>query len=103
MGEPFGNALSAIFCCGGHENKPGDIIMTNAEIVAAFIAGVSAIVSFYAGLAASRSARSAESAQRALIDGCCGALKMLIRALIMLMPLGKISLVPDPRSATCSL
>ena len=37
------------------------------------------------------------------IPRCCGALKMLIRALIMLMPLGKVSLVPDPHSAACSL
>ena len=34
---------------------------------------------------------------------CCGALMMLVRALIVLVSLGKVSLVPDPRSAACCL
>ena len=36
-------------------------------------------------------------------DACCGALMMLVRALIVLVSLGKVSLVPDPRSAACCL
>lgn len=37
------------------------------------------------------------------VGSCCGALMMLVRALIVLVSLGKVSLVPDPRSAACCL
>lgn len=44
-----------------------------------------------------------DALQLASQSACCGALMMLVRALIVLVSLGKVSLVPDPRSAACCL